>query len=158
MHALDALDHKILRLLRKDGRMSNAKLAAEVGLSPSACLRRLRMLEQSGVIRGYTAIIDEHVREEMAVVIVQITLERLTDSYLRKFEAAIRKCPEIRECYLMTGEADYQLRVLVPSLEAFEEFLRHRLTRIDGVAQVTSSFALRPVTYKTRLPRPMKKG
>lgn len=150
MTPLDAADRKIIRALQADGRMTNARLAEEVGLSPSACLRRLRMLEQSGVIRGYTAIIDEHVREEMAVVIVQITLERLTDSYLRKFEAAIRKCPEIRECYLMTGGSDYLLRVEASNTADYERIHTDVLSNLPGVTRIHSSFALRNVVQSAR--------
>ncbi|MDA5194135.1 Lrp/AsnC family transcriptional regulator [Govanella unica] len=150
MTPLDAADRKIIRVLQTDGRISNSSLAAEVGLSPSACLRRLRLLEQSGVIRGYTAIIDEQIREDMAVVIVQITLERQTEAYFRKFENAIRKYPEIRECYLMTGGSDYLLRVEAASTTDYERIHTELLSNLPGVARIHSSFALRNVTRSLR--------
>src|SRR3954468_17614492 len=111
MHALDDTDRTLLRLLRADGRMSNAALAEAVGLSPSACLRRLRLLEHRGVIRGYTAIIAEAAVRDGVTVIVQITLERQTDDSMKRFEDAVRRCPEVRECYLMTGLSDDRRRV-----------------------------------------------
>lgn len=103
MMALDTIDRSILRLLRIDARMSNAKLAMEVGLSPSACLRRIKLLEQAGVIRGYTALVDTVQSDSTIAVIINITLERQTEDYLDRFEAAVRKHPEVRECYLMTA-------------------------------------------------------
>src|ERR1700739_2822644 len=102
MAPLDQTDAKIVQLLRADGRMSNANLAAAVGLSASACLRRLRLLERSGVIRGYTALVEDPDAGETMVAIVQVTLERQTEEFLQRFETAVRKCPDIRECYLMT--------------------------------------------------------
>ncbi len=145
MHTLDALDHKILRLLRKDGRMSNAKLAAEVGLSPSACLRRLHMLEHSGVIRGYTAIVETTDDDKSVVVIVQITLERQTDEYFRRFEAAIRRCPEVRECYLLSGSSDYFLRVVAQDGADYERIFQDSLSRLPGVVRIQTSFTIRSV-------------
>ncbi|MFK8252120.1 Lrp/AsnC family transcriptional regulator [Ancylobacter terrae] len=142
---LDAIDAHIVRLLRSDGRMSNAKLAEEVGLSPSACLRRLRHLEESGVIRGYAAIIDEPVDGDVAVVITQITLDRQTEDYLNRFEAAVRKCPEVRECYLMTGLSDYVLRVETHNAADYERIHKEVLSRLPGVARIQSNFAIRTV-------------
>ncbi|HYH37161.1 MAG TPA: Lrp/AsnC family transcriptional regulator [Azospirillum sp.] len=145
MRTLDPLDRKIIRLLRKDGRMSNAKLAAEVGLSPSACLRRLHMLEHSGVIRGYTAIVDDLDEERSVIVIVQITLERQTDDYLRRFDAAVRKCPDVRECYLLSGSSDYLLRVVAHDAADFDRIHKDQLSRLPGVVRIQSSFAIRSV-------------
>ncbi|PWC31819.1 Lrp/AsnC family transcriptional regulator [Azospirillum sp. TSO22-1] len=145
MRTLDPLDRKIIRLLRKDGRMSNAKLAAEVGLSPSACLRRLHMLEHSGVIRGYTAIVDDLDEERSVTVIVQITLERQTDDYLRRFDAAVRKCPDVRECYLLSGSSDYLLRVVAHDAADFDRIYKDQLSRLPGVVRIQSSFAIRSV-------------
>jgi DNA-binding Lrp family transcriptional regulator len=139
MSALDDTDRAILRLLRTDARMSNAALAAAVGLSPSACLRRLRLLEHRGVIRGYTVVLEEAPQRDGVVVIVQITLERQTDDHLRRFEAAVRRCPEVRECYLMTGIADYLLRVEARRIH------QEALSRMPGVARIQSSFAIRSV-------------
>lgn len=157
-NSLDEHDLAILDFLQEDGRQTNQDLADAVGLSPSPCLRRTKRLEQAGVIAGYVALVDPAKMGLEVTAFVRIRLSSQDDAHLERFEEAIVEIPEVMECYLMTGEADYQLRVLVPSLEAFEEFLRHRLTRISGVAQVTSSFALRPVTYKTRLPRSLKKS
>ena len=142
---LDPVDDRIVRLLRKDGRMSNARLAEAVGLSQSACLRRLRLLEKSGVIRGYTALIDLPADEEPTVVIVQITLERQTEEVLNRFEMAVRRCPEVRECYLMTGLSDYLLRVETKDAAAYERVHKEVLSRMPGVARIQSSFAIRTV-------------
>ncbi|GGB59060.1 AsnC family transcriptional regulator [Tistrella bauzanensis] len=142
---LDQIDERMVRLLRKDGRMSNARLAEAVGLSQSACLRRLRLLETSGVIRGYTALIDVPADEEPTVVIVQITLERQTEEVLNRFEMAVRRCPEVRECYLMTGLSDYLLRVETDDAAAYERIHKEVLSRMPGVARIQSSFAIRTV-------------
>lgn len=143
MTGLDTVDRNIIRLLRLDARMSNARLAGEVGLSPSACLRRIRQLEHSGVIRGYTAIIDHALPDATMAVIVNITLERQTEDYLARFETAVRKHPEIRECYLMTGSADYLLRVEVENAAAFERVHTEILSTLPGVSRIHSSFAIR---------------
>lgn len=145
MPLMDTLDRKIIRLLRKDGRMSNAKLAAEVGLSPSACLRRLRMLEDSGVIRGYTAVIDGDDEERCVIVIVQITLQRQTEESLRRFDAAVKRCPEVRECYLLSGSADYLLRVVAQNPSDYDRIYKDQLSRLPGVERIQSSFAIRSV-------------
>ena len=149
---LDELDRKILDQLQADGRMSNQELSDRVGLSPSPCLRRLRQLEAAGVIQRYVALVDPEAVGLGVTAFVRIRLDQQDDRHLALFEEAVAGFPEVMECYLMTGEADYQLRVLVGSLGEFEDFLRRKLTRIAGVAQVTTSFALRPVVYKTALP------
>lgn len=150
MSGLDAIDRNIIRLLRLNARTSNAKLAEEVGLSPSACLRRLNILEQTGVIRGYTALVSSGVAGEGIAVIVQITLERQTEEYLNRFEAAVRKHPEIRECYLMTGGSDYFLRVEVETAASFERVHKEILSALPGVARIHSSFAIRNVLSSRR--------
>jgi Lrp/AsnC family leucine-responsive transcriptional regulator len=150
--ALDDLDRKILAELQVDGRMSNQDLSERIGLSPSPCLRRLRQLEADAVILRYVALVDPAVVGLGVTAFVRVRLDRQDDRHLAIFETAVAEFPEVMECYLMTGEADYQMRVLVGSLGEFEDFLRRRLTRIAGVAQVTTSFALRPVVYKTALP------
>jgi Lrp/AsnC family leucine-responsive transcriptional regulator len=149
---LDALDRKILEQLQADGRMSNQELSDRIGLSPSPCLRRLRQLEKEGTITRYVALVDPGSVGLDVTAFVRVRLDQQDDRHLEIFEAAVTEFPEVMECYLMTGEADYQLRVLVGSLGEFEDFLRFRLTRIEGVAQVTTSFALRPVVYRTALP------
>jgi DNA-binding Lrp family transcriptional regulator len=145
MQTLDETDRSILRLLRADGRMSNADLAEAVGLSPSACLRRVRLLEHRGIIRGYTALIEEAAPRDGVVVIVQITLDRQTDDHLKRFEEAVRRCPEVRECYLMTGIADYLLRVEARDAADYERIHKEALSRMPGVARIQSSFAIRTV-------------
>ena len=149
---LDEIDRRILDELQADGRMSNQDLSERIGLSPSPCLRRLRQLEGEGVISRYVALVEPAAVGLGVTAFVRIRLDAQDDRHLDRFETAVADFPEVMECYLMTGEADYQLRVLVGSLGEFEDFLRHRLTRIPGVAQVTTSFALRPVVYKTALP------
>lgn len=145
MHALDSIDQEILRLLRLDARTSNARLAEQVGLSQSACLRRIRMLEHGGVIRGYTVITAPSARDSVIAVIVNITLERQTEDYLKRFEAAVRRHPEIRECYLMTGGADYLLQVEAESAADFERIHTDILSTMPGVLRIHSSFAIRNV-------------
>lgn len=149
MPALDEADHRILDQLRVDGRMTNARLAEAVGLSPSTCLRRLRALEDSGVIRGYAALIDLPGPEDATVIIVQITLERQTEEFLRKFEAAVRKS-EILECYLMTGTADYLLKVEARSLGDYERIHTDVLSRLPGVSRIQSNFTIRKVGISRR--------
>lgn len=145
MEAIDAIYRNLLRLLRLNGRISNAALAAEVGLSASACLRRVKLLEEAGVIRGYTALIDNGQIESAIAVIINITLERQTEDYLNRFEAAVRKHPEIQECFLMTGGSDYILRVEVASAGAFERIHKEILSALPGVLRIHSSFSIRNV-------------
>ncbi len=144
MYEIDTLDRKIIRQLRLNSRISNVDLGKEVGLSASACLRRIGLLEKAGIIRGYTAIVDV-VGEEAIAVIIQITLERQTEEYLNRFEAAVRKYPEIRECFLMTGGSDYMLRVDVESAGAFERIHKEILSALPGVLRINSSFSIRNV-------------
>ena len=150
--SLDAIDREILTHLQTDGRMTNQNLSEQVGLSPSPCLRRVRALEESEVIAGYVALVNPDAIGLSVTAFVRIRLDQQDDSRLAAFETAVTQFPEVMECYLMTGESDYQLRVLVGSLGEFEDFLRHKLTRIKGVSQLTTSFALRPVVYRTALP------
>lgn len=145
MQNLDAIDRNIIRLLRRDGRMSNANLAAEVGLSPSACLRRVKLLEESGVIRGFTAILGSGEGEDRLIAIIQITLEKQTEEYLNRFEAAVRRHPEIKECYLMTGDADYWLRAEAENAAAYETIHKEILSRLPGVARIHSAFSIRSI-------------
>ena len=149
MTALDAIDRNILRLLRLNARMSNAALAVEVGLSPSACLRRIKLMETAGVIRGYTTLVDASNAESTIAVIINITLERQTEDYLDRFEAVVRKHPEIRECFLMTGGSDYLLRVEIPNAGEFERIHKEILSAMPGVSRIHSSFAIRNV-FATR--------
>ncbi|HEY4249681.1 MAG TPA: Lrp/AsnC family transcriptional regulator [Roseomonas sp.] len=145
MQALDELDLAMIRELRADGRVSNAALAAAVGLSPSACLRRLRLMERSGVIRGYTVLLDTPEPRGAVTVVVQITLERQTEQHLARFEAAVKRCPEVVQCHLMTGIADYLLQVEARDAADYERIHKEQLSRMPGVARIQSSFAIRTV-------------
>lgn len=150
--ALDAIDLKILKVLQAEGRLTNNALAERIGLSPSPCLRRVSLLEESGVIGRYVALVDPTTVGLPVNVFVNVTLDRQIEENLDAFEIAITKRPEVMECYLMTGEADYLLRVVVPDLAAYERFLKQHLTRVPGVANIRSSFALKQVRYQTALP------
>jgi Lrp/AsnC family transcriptional regulator, leucine-responsive regulatory protein len=149
---LDAIDRRILARLQDNARLTNVELAEAVGLSPSPCLRRVRELEQSGTIRRYVALLDPAAIGLPVSVFVNVTLERQVETALERFEAAILKRPEVMECYLMTGDADYLLRVVTADLSAYERFLVEHLTRVPGVASIKSSFALKQVKYRTALP------
>lgn len=145
MPELDRIDRALIRALRRNARITNVALAAEAGLSPSACLRRVQMLEASGVIRGYTALIAGAASERAHVVIVRISLERQTEDVLNAFEAEVRKHPEVRECYLMTGEEDYLLRLETEGAGDYERVHKEILSRLPGVSRINSSFAIRSV-------------
>ena len=132
--------------------MTNQDLSERVGLSPSPCLRRVRALEDSGLIDRYVALVDPAALGLSVTAFVRVRLDQQDDQRLEAFERMIASFPEVMDCYLMTGDCDYQLRVLVSSLDAFEEFLRQRLTRIEGVSQLTTSFGLRSVVRRTALP------
>ena len=150
--ALDPTDRRILAVLQDNARISNDDLAREVALSPSPCLRRVRELEEQGVIRRYAALLAPQAVGLPVSVFVNVTLERQIESALEIFEAAIAKRPEVMECYLMTGDADYLLRVVVADLSAYERFIVDYLTKVPGVASIKSSFALKQVQYRTALP------
>ena len=150
--SIDAIDRQILENLQNDARMRNVELAEKVGLSPSPCLRRVGNLEETGVIRGYATLVDAEAVGLPVSVFVSVTLEKQIEKTLEKFEKEIRARPEVMECYLMTGEADYLLRVVTADLSAYERFLIEHLTRIPCVASIKSSFALKQVAYRTALP------
>lgn len=151
---LDSIDWNILHLMQGDARLSNVDLAKAVGLSPSPCLNRVRALEEAGYISRYVTLLDA-LRVGLKVsVFIQVTLERQIESALEAFEKAIRERPEVMECYLMTGDADYLLRVVVPDIQALEAFILKFLTRLPGVGNIRSSFALKQVKYQTALPLP----
>ena len=142
---IDRLDREILRVLRADGRISNADLADMVGLSPSACLRRVKRLEQAGIIRGYTALIDLPANGDGLVVMTQITLERQTKAFLDQFERAVRRCPEVHDCYLMAGSADYLVKLKIRDASDYERLHQEVLSQLPGVVRLQSSFAIRTV-------------
>jgi Lrp/AsnC family transcriptional regulator, leucine-responsive regulatory protein len=150
--SLDRFDRAILQALQLDGRITNSDLAERVNLSESACLRRVRALEESGLIEGYTARINQQRAGCPVNVFVNITLDRQDEVDLRKFEESVRKIPEVMECYLMTGDYDYTVRVVVADTADFERVHAKHLTRLPGVARVHSSFALRTVQKSKELP------
>lgn len=149
---LDTIDLRILAILQSQARVSNVELADLVGLSPAPCLRRVRALEEHGVIRQYVTLVDPAAVGLGVTVFVQISLDLQVEGRLEIFERAIMKRPEVLECYLMTGDSDYMLRVVVPDVSAYERFLRDALTRIESAAGIKSSFALKQVKYSTALP------
>ena len=149
---LDRHDKLILKALQKDGRISNVQLATQVSLSESACLRRVRALEESGMISRYAALISQNEAGLPGNVFVQIGLHREVESDLAAFEEAVRDIPEVMECYLMSGEFDYLIRVVVADMADFERIHKTELTRLPGVARVNSIFAIRTVQRKTELP------
>jgi len=150
--ALDDLDRKILAQLQADGRTSISDLADAVGLSASPCLRRVRKLERAGVIARYVAVLDQRAVGLPVSVFISIKLESQRQEALDRFEKAVARWPEVLECYLMTGPRDYWLRVVVPDLDAYERFVKSKLTRVEGVASIESSFALQQVKYSNLLP------
>ena len=149
---LDAFDRRIIQQLQRNGRISNVDLAKAVGLSPSPCLRRVRDLEEAGIIDRYVAILNQGSAGFSLSVFVQVTLERQVETALETFERIIAERPEVMEAYLMTGDSDYLLRIVVPDVSDYEVFLKDHLTRIPGVASIKSSFALNRVKYETALP------
>ncbi len=149
---VDRYDRVILNALQKDGRISNVDLAGLVSLSESACLRRVRRLEEKGFIEKYTALLDQRRAGLAGNVFVHIALQREEQSELAAFEAAVQNLPEVMECYLMTGEFDYLLRVVVSDMADFERVHKESLTRLPGVARVNSSVAIRTVRKTTELP------
>ena len=151
---LDRTDWRLLGLLQQDARVTNVELAETVGLSPSPCLNRVRALEESGYISRYVTLLDPQRVGLKVSVFIQVTLEKQIEPALEVFEKAIRERPEVMECYLMTGEADYLLRVLVPDLQALERFILQFLSRVPGVGNIKSSFSLKQVKYQTALPLP----
>lgn len=151
---LDHIDHKILKHLQENARITNAELAERVGLSPTPCLRRLRRLETEGIIKGYRTEINREALGVNVTVIILVKLEREDDKTLREFEAAIKNREEVMECYLVTGKFDYFIRVVVPSLATYEQFLSETMLRMPNIATVESSFTLREVTRKVVTPLP----
>jgi len=149
---LDAIDRKILENLQADGRMSLSDLSAKVGLSPSPCLRRVRLLEKAGVIKRYAAVLDQQSVGLPVSVFISLKLESQRQQMLANFGKLVARWPEVLECYLMTGPRDYLLRVVVEDLAAYERFLKQKLTRVEGIASIESSFALEQVKYSNVLP------
>jgi DNA-binding Lrp family transcriptional regulator len=149
---MDRFDRLILEALQQDGRISNKQLAKRVHLSESACLRRVRALEEDGMIERYVAMVSQSKAGLPGDVLVHIGLHREEQSELAAFEEAVRNIPEVMECYLMTGEFDYLLRVVVADMADFERIHKEELTRLPGVARVNSSVAIRTVLKRTAVP------
>lgn len=149
----DRYDHQILELLQREGRISNQDLADRVSLSPSACLRRVRTLEESGLITGYRALLDPRQLGLSLMALLHISMDRHTPERFAHFETEVAKIDEVLECLLITGQdADYQLKVVITDMDAYRELLLQRITRITGVAGVHTSFVLQRVIDKTALP------
>ena len=154
MNRLDPVDWRILARLQEDARISNVDLARAVNLSPSACLNRVRNLEQSGIISRHVTLLDPIPCGLTVSVFIHVTLEKQVGQALQVFEKAIRERPEVMECYLMTGDSDYLLRVVVSDVQELERFIVEFLAKIPGVGNIKSSFALKQVKYQTALPLP----
>jgi len=152
-HTLDRTDRRILEVLQDNAGLSNQELAERVGLSPSPCLRRVRALEEAGIIVGRYALLDRKRLGLEITALIHIGMDRHTPERFAAFEAAVSGYPEVQHCYLITGQAaDYLLQVVVPDMDAYQDFLLRRITRLDGVSSVHSSFVLRRVIDRTALP------
>ncbi|WP_417769889.1 Lrp/AsnC family transcriptional regulator [Stappia sp.] len=149
---MDEIDRRILRELQKDGRLTNQELSERVGLSPSPCLRRVRNLEKSGVISGYAAIVDPQAYGLPVTVFLQVKLTPHTQETVTTFEKAVAGIEEIMDCYLLAGDRDYLLKVVVASLADYENFMRRRIHKIPCIASLESSFAFGTVKHAQVLP------
>ena len=150
---LDKLDKRILHALQKDGTITNLELAEEIGLSPSPCARRVKLLEEVGIIDRRVTLLNPSKLDLKLTALIQISMDRHTPDRFEIFEQIVRNFPEVVECLLITGlSADYQLKVLVPDMEYYQDFLLNKITRIEGVTDVHSSFMLREVCNTTELP------
>ncbi len=150
---LDRIDRRILECLQKDGRISNLELADKIGLSPSPCSRRVKQLEEAGVIARHVALLDPAKLGLKLTAFIQISMDRHTPDRFENFESRVQQFPEVVECSLITGQtADYLLKVIVPDMDAYQSFLLGRLTRIEGVTGVHSSFVMQKIVNETALP------
>ncbi|WGZ89630.1 MAG: Lrp/AsnC family transcriptional regulator [Candidatus Thiocaldithrix dubininis] len=150
---LDRYDWHILQILQDDGRISNQELADRIGLSPSPCLRRVKALEDNGLITGYRALVDAKKLGLTLMALIHIAMDQHTPERFAAFEAQVQMIPQVLECLLITGQkADYQLKVIVKDLDAYQELLLNRITRIPGISGVHTSFVLRHVIHKTAMP------
>lgn len=154
MIELDKTDLRILAELQRDASLTNVELAARVNLSPSPCLARVRVMKQSGLISKHVTLLDPRKLGLNVNVFIQVSLEKQTRAGLESFERAVLALPQVMECYLMSGDSDYLIRVLVAEVQALEHFIVDKLTRLAGVASIRSSFALKQVKYQTALPLP----
>lgn len=150
---LDRYDRQILEILQSDGRISNQDLADRIGLSPSPCLRRVRTLEEAGLITGYRALLDAKKLGLSLMALIGISMDQHTPERFANLESAIAEIPEILECLLITGQqSDYQLKVVVRDMDAYQDLLLNKITRIQGVTGVHTSFVLRKVVDRSSLP------
>ena len=150
---LDKLDKRILQALQRDGSITNLELAEQIGLSPSPCARRVKQLEEAGIINKQVTLLNASQLDLKLTALIQISMDRHTPDRFEVFEKQVRSYPEVIECLLITGQsADYQLKVVVPDMECYQEFLLNKITRIEGVTDVHSSFMLREVINTTELP------
>jgi Lrp/AsnC family leucine-responsive transcriptional regulator len=154
MNGPDSIDVRILRELQESAKLTNLELSERVHLSPSPCLARVRRLERTGLIDRYVTLLDADRLGLGVNAIIQIRLEKQIERALEVFEAAMQCCPEVMECYLMSGDSDYLIRVVVRDVPSLQRFLVEELSKISGVANIRSSFALKQVKYKTALPLP----
>ena len=148
---MDTFDRHILRVLQQDGRISNQLLAEEVGLSAAACWRRVKALEEQGVIRKYAALLDPDAVSQGLCVLVMVSLLRHSVEHTKAFEAAMKVCPEVLQCYAVTGNADFVLRVMLEDIKAYDQFLNEKVFPLEGISQVHSNFALREIKSETSL-------
>jgi len=155
---IDETDWRILAELQRDGSLTNVELARRVYLSPSPCLARVKALQASGVIRQYVALVNAAALGLGLNVFINVSLTTQSKSALARFEASLAAQDEVMECYLMTGDSDYLMRVVVPDMAALERFILERLTPIAGIEKIRSSFALKQVRYKTALPLPLPRA
>jgi Lrp/AsnC family leucine-responsive transcriptional regulator len=149
---IDAIDRRIIAAIQSDGKITANELAERVGLSSSPCARRVRLLEQAGIIKGYAAIIDQKKVGLPISAFASIKLERQHEEDLDRFARAVADWPEVVDCYLMTGQRDYLMRIVARDLDAYERFLKDKLTRLDNVASIETSFALGQVKRSEALP------
>lgn len=149
---MDATDRKIIRELQINARQTNNNLAERINLSPSPCLRRVRKLEQNGVIQGYTVIIDQEKYGLAINAFVLIRLEKQTEDLISEFEARIQDIDEVMECYVMTGSSDYLLHIVSDSLKSYEKFMKQRLTKVPGIGSIETSFAFGNVKKNSTFP------
>ena len=150
---LDRTDRRILKEIQRNGRITNLELAEKVGLSPSPCLRRVKQLEEAGIIEKHVTLLNPSKLGLKLMALITISMDRHTPDRFEQFESVIKTYPEVLECILITGQAaDYQLKVLVPDMEVYQDFLLNKITRLTGVSDVHSSFVLRQVVHTTELP------
>ncbi|WP_286238740.1 Lrp/AsnC family transcriptional regulator [Neptuniibacter halophilus] len=150
--SLDRYDRQIITILQQDGRISNQQLADQVGLSTAACWRRVKSLSERGVLKKHTTLIDPEAMGYDLCVIIMVSLVRHQQDHASEFQAAVQAYPEVMQCYAVTGDADYMLRVIIQNMAAYDRFLNEKIFSLPGVSQVRSNFALREVKYETAIP------